>query len=203
MRRARYTAQCALRPSVGELAHTAARLGPCWTAAVRPGWRQRSGHLNQLSEEILPCLDAEEHLLLPVAEERVGGPRVVGALRQARADFRQRSEALCVLVACLARTPNGQHLRIEDTTILSTFDAALAARELDELVEQLLFPTQRSESALSSCRRNRPRLQPSSIDDPRAPTGHAPALHGLSRTRTLIRRFGNAPSTAAWIRALV
>jgi len=143
----------ALRPSVGELARTAASLGR-WSARSSPA--RLAAAVGALETDLLPWLSAEETVLYPFAEERLGGPLTVAALREACHDLRRRAEALGALVCRLQDRPPsaaeldalraglyglwatlGQHLSIEEATIFSALDTVCGPGELDGLAGEL------------------------------------------------------------------
>jgi iron-sulfur cluster repair protein YtfE (RIC family) len=142
-----------LRPSVGALARTAAGLSR-WSARTSP--QRLAAAVGTLENEILPWLAAEQQVLYPVAEQRLGGPMAVGALREAYADLRRRAESLSALVSRLHDRPPtaaeldalraglyglwailGQHLSIEESTVFSPLDAVCEPGELDDLVAEV------------------------------------------------------------------
>ncbi|MBO0728971.1 MAG: hemerythrin domain-containing protein [Acidimicrobiaceae bacterium] len=142
-----------LRPSVGGLARTAAGLGR-WSARSSP--QRLAAAVGTLENEILPWLAAEQQLLYPVAEQRLGGPMAVAALREAYVDLRRRAESLSALVSRLHDRPPtaaeldalraglyglwailGQYLSIEETTVFSALDTVCAPGELDDLVAEV------------------------------------------------------------------
>jgi iron-sulfur cluster repair protein YtfE (RIC family) len=143
----------ALRPAVGELARTAAGLGR-WSARTSP--QRLTAATAALERDILPWLAAEQQILYPLAEQRLGGPLTVAALQEAYLDLRRRAEALLALVSRLeSRPPSGpeldalraglyglwatlgQHLSIEETVMFSALDSTCTPEELETIGDQL------------------------------------------------------------------
>lgn len=141
----------ALRPSIGELARTAASLGR-WSSRTSP--QRLAGAVSALEERILPWLAQEQQAVYPLAEARLGGPMAVAALREAYLDLRRRAEALSALVTRLQDRPPtaaeldalraglyglwatlGQHLSIEETTLLSALDGVITPEEFAGLAD--------------------------------------------------------------------
>ncbi len=142
-----------LRPSVGQLARTASGLGR-WSARTSP--QRLADAVGALEHEILPWLTAEQQALYPVAEERLGGPMAVAALRAAYLDLCRRAETLAALASRLRDRPPtaaeldalraglyglwatlSQHLSIEESTLFSSLDAVCTPGELDDLAREL------------------------------------------------------------------
>ena len=142
-----------LRPAVGELARTAAGLSR-WSTRTSP--QRLAAAVSALETDILPWLAAEQEILYPMAEQRLGGPIAVAAMREAYLDLCRRAEALSALASRLHDRPPtgaeldalraglyglwatlGQHLSVEEAVLFNALDTLCSPEELAELAGDL------------------------------------------------------------------